>query len=125
MQEALELFTGDQFPQQLFLDLWRDRLGLHKLASNAFADPELLFLALNVAIFDAHFAAISTMQNVEYLAQGGGLGAARPAGTELAVEVTKRKVVGFDVQLGMVKQGHGVQRIDIGDQMPAHAVGIY
>ncbi len=57
------------FQSSCFLTSTGNRLRLDKLAANLFANPDLLFLALNVAVLDADLAAISALQNVENLAQ--------------------------------------------------------
>src|SRR5258707_194099 len=79
-QEALELLRRDQFPKQLFLDGSGNRFGIHELPADALADPDLFFLALDMPIFDADFAAISALQNIENLAQGRAFRAAQAPG---------------------------------------------
>src|SRR5260370_33860164 len=64
VQKALELLGGNQFPKNLFLNFNGDWLAINKLAANLFAQPEVFFLALNVAILGSAFSARVTMQNV-------------------------------------------------------------
>ena len=71
VQKTFKLFRRNQFPQKLFLHFNWNWLRLDKLLANLLANPKLLFLALNVAIFDADFAAVSAAQDVENLAQSG------------------------------------------------------
>src|SRR5260370_39984272 len=125
VQKALELLGGNQFPKNLFLNFNGDWLGINQLAAYLFAQPEFFFLALNVAILDADFAAVCTLQNVQNLAQRRRLSSAQPAGNEQSIEIPNRKVVSFDVQLGLIEQRHRVQRIDVGDQMAADSISIY
>jgi hypothetical protein len=50
-------------------------------------------------------------------------GFAQAAGEELAVQIPDGEAVGFRVELGVVA-GLGAQRVEIGDQVAAHAVGV-
>ena len=124
VQKAFELFRRDQFPKQLLLDLDRNRFRLDKLAAYLIAHPELFFLALNVPILDADFAAIGALQNVENLAQRGAVSARQSVGNEFAIEIPNRKSVSFNIEFRMIEHRHRVQRIDVGDQVAAHAIGI-
>src|SRR2546423_5081435 len=97
---------------------------MNKLDANLLAQPKLFFLALNVTIFSAYLAAVCALKNAEYLAQRPGLSAAHAAGDEDAIEVPNRQAVRLDVELGMIEQRHSVQRIDVGHEVPAHAISI-
>ena len=130
VQEVLELFGVDQM-------CWRMRRRVsrssgHWLASrlHALLQPALLLGHLDVHVLAADFAAVGLAQGFQNLAQGGdGLGAAladglaEPAGEEFAVEIPDGEAVGFGVEFGMVA-GLGAERIEIGDQVAAHAVGV-
>src|ERR1041384_6317219 len=124
VQEFLELLSRNQLPKNSFLDFDVDGFGLNKLDANLLAQPELFFFALNVTIFGADLAAVCALQNVEDLAQRSTLSSAQAAGNENAIEVPNRQAVGLDVELGMIEQRHRVQRIDIGHEVPAHAISI-
>ena len=53
VQKAFELFRRDQFPKQTLLHFDWERLWLDQLTSDFVRESSLLFLALNVAIFNA------------------------------------------------------------------------
>src|SRR5713226_7291742 len=125
VEKALELLGGNQFPKNLFLDFDGDWLGLNQFATNLLAQPEFFFLALNVTILDADFAAVGALQNVQNLAQRRRLSSAQPAGDEQSIEIPNRQIVSLDVQLGVIQKGHRVQGIDVGDQVAAHSISIY
>src|ERR1043166_290819 len=97
---------------------------MDELLPNPFAQPEFFFLSLNVPVLCPDFAAVSTLQNIQNLSQRRGLRASETARDEQTIQVPNRKVLGFDVQLGMVKQRHRVQRIDVGDQMAPDAISV-
>ena len=124
VEKTFELLGRDQFPEDSLLDFDRNRFGIDKLATNLFAHPDLFFFALNVAVLDADLAAIGALQDVENFAQRRAFRVGQAAGNEHSIEIPDRQTVRFDVQLGMIKQRHRVQRIDVGDQVPAHAIGI-
>ncbi len=50
--------------------------------------------------------------------------AGQAAGDELAIEIPDRQAVSFDIEFRMIEHRHRVQRIDVGDQMAAHAIGV-
>src|SRR5258708_36050576 len=125
VQKALELLGRYQFPENLFLDFDGDWFRMNQLAPDLLAQPKLFFLALNVAILDADFAAVRALQNIQNLAQRRGLSPAQPAGNEQSIEIPNRKVVRFDVQLRVIEQRHRVQRIDVRDQAAADSISIY
>src|SRR5438128_7716188 len=124
VQKSLELFRRNQFPKNLLLDFDRYRLGTNKLAPDLFPYPELLSLALNMAIFGADFPAISALKNIQDLAQSCAFGSCQTASDKNSIQVPDRQVVSFHVQLRVVEHRHGMQRIDIGDQVSPHAIGI-
>src|SRR5205085_3395265 len=124
VQETLELFRFDELCQQLLFDLRRNRFGIDELNADAITYPKLLLFALNVAILDADLAAIGAAQDVQNLAQGRALFAAQAARDELAIQVPDRQAVSFNVQLWVILHGQRVQRIDVCDQMSAHAIRI-
>ncbi len=109
----------------MLLDLDRDRLGLDKFTAYLVSNPKFFFLALDVPILDADLAAISALQNVENFAQRGAVGARQSIGYEFAIKIPNRQSVSFDVQFRMVEHWHGMQRVDVGDQVAAHAIRIY
>src|SRR6185369_1171228 len=97
---------------------------MHELAPNLLAQPKLLFLALNVAIFGADLTAISALQDVENLAQRRCLSSTQSAGDENSIEIPNRQSVSFDVEFRVIQQRHRVQRIDVSRQVAAHTIRI-
>ena len=124
-----ELFGRDQVAQdaQARFAVERPVVGLRL---HALLQPALLLGHLDVHVLAADFAAVGLAQGFQDFAQRGDrLGAAfadgfaQAAGEEFAVEVPDGEAVGFRVELGMVA-GLGAQRVEIGDQVAAHAVGV-
>ena len=109
----------------MLLDLDRNRLRFNQLAAYLISYPKFFFLALDVPILDADFAAIGALQNVENLAQRGAVSARQSVGYEFAIEIPNCKSVSFNIEFRMVKHRHRVQRVDIGNQVAAHAISIY
>src|ERR1035437_3673659 len=104
-------------------------LGLHALLQ-----PALLLRHLDIHVLAADFAAIGLAQGLQDFAQGGdGLRRAlvarkaprfgEAAGEKFAVQIPDGEAVGFGVEFGVVA-GFGAQRVEIGDQVAAHAVGV-
>src|SRR6185503_8037664 len=124
MQETLKLLGGNEFPKQSLFNFDRNRFRLNKLAPDLFADPEFFFLALDVTIFNADLAAISTLKNVEHFAQRHAVAISKTVDDERAIEIPDRQAVSLDVEFRMVKQRQCVQRIDVRDQMAADAVRV-
>src|ERR1019366_3907815 len=104
-------------------------LGLHALLQ-----PALLLRHLDIHVLAADFAAIGLAQGLQDFAQGrhrfGCAFVARKAprfgeaaGEEFAVQIPDGEAVGFGVEFGVVA-GFGAQRVEIGDQVAAHAVGV-
>ena len=129
VQEMLELFGGDEVAQdaQARFAVERPVVGFRL---HALLQPALLLGHLDVHVLAADFAAVGLAQRLQDLAQrGDGLvaaladGFAQAAGEEFAVQVPDGEAVGFGVELGMVA-GLGAQRVEIGDQVAAHAVGV-
>ena len=112
------------FQRIRFLDFRVDRIRVHEFAANLLAQPDLFFFALNVPVFGADFAAVRALKNVQNLAQRGLFSAAQTASDEDAIEIPDRQAVGFDVEFRMIEQRQRVQRIDVGNEVSAHAIGV-
>src|SRR6185437_2628346 len=124
IQKPLKLFGGNELPENALLNFRVDRIGMHELAANLLAQPKLLFLALNVTILGADLAAVGALENVEDLSQGRSFRPAEAARDEYSIQIPNRQSVGFDVEFGMIKQRHRMQRIDVRRQMATHAIRI-
>ena len=124
IQKTLELLRGNQFPKDSLLHLGIDWFGMNELAANLLAQPELFFLALNVPVFGADFAAIRAQEDVEDLAQRRCFCSGQSARNEQPIEIPNRQAICLNVQFGMIKQRHCMQWIDVGDQVAAHSVSI-
>jgi len=97
---------------------------MDELTPDLLAQPEFFFLALNMAILGGDLATIRALQNVQDFPQRCRLSSAQPAGDEQPIQVPDSEPVSFNVELLVIEHRHGVQRIYVGDQMTAHAIGI-
>ena len=129
VQEMFELFARHQAAQdaQARLAVERPVVGLRL---HALLQPALLLRHLDVHVLAADFAAVGLAQRLQDFAQRGDRfgraladGFAQAAGEEFAVEIPDGEAVGLRVEFGMVA-GFGAQRVEIGDQVAAHAVGV-
>src|SRR6185369_15769252 len=111
-----------QFPKQALLHVDRERLRFDKLLPDLFANPLLLFFALNVPVFDADLSAISALQNVENLSQGSALTIGEAVRYEFAIEIPDGQAIGLDVELGMIEKRQRVKRIGVGNQVTTNSV---
>ena len=95
-------------------------LGRHAL--DLLLDPALLLRVLDVHVLDADRAAVGVAQHVEDVAERHALAPAEAAGEELAVEVPDREPVGGRVELDRHVGLLPAERVEVGDQVAAHAV---
>ena len=91
---------------------------------DVFLDPALLVGLLDVHVLDADRAAVRVAQHAENVAQRHGFVAGEPVGVELAVEVPHREAVRRRVELGVHVRLFRRQRIEVGDQVAAHAIHV-
>jgi hypothetical protein len=121
VQEALEALGLDHLLEHALLAREVER---RVVARRLHPVPQPL-LALGVGdvhVLDADRAAVGLAQPVEDLAQRGAIAfALEAAGHELAVEVPERQAVGGRVQVA-VRRPVAVERVEVGHQVPAHAV---
>ena len=99
------------------------RVGLGVRALDPVLDPLALLGVLDVHVLDADRAAVGVAQDAEDVAQLHERLAAEAAGRELAVEVPQRQAVGDDVEVGVAALVV-LQRVGVGHQVAAHAVGV-
>ncbi len=127
MQEVLELFGLDDA-----LERAQARCGVERPAIagrlHAELQPALLLGNLDVHELASDFSAVGLAQRFENFAQGGDalrLVVVRHerAGEEFAVEVPDGEAVGGRIEFGMV-DGFLAERIEVGDQVAAHAIGV-
>src|SRR5688500_479864 len=123
VKELFELFSFDQFLQQLQPRLRRKRYCVDELRPHLSTYPILLFLTLDVPVFNTYLSAIRAAKDIEDSPQREGFLAVQTAGYEFAVEVPNGQSEMLKVELRRVMSRH-VQRIDIGKQMSAGAVGV-
>ena len=129
VQEALERLGGVQLVEDVAL-LVLGRLG--RRALDLRLDPGLADRVGDVHVLDAERAAVRVAQHPEDVAEWPALGVGvaghgeltEPAGLELAVEVPDRQAVGGGVELGVYLDVGGGERVQVGDQVAAHAVGV-
>ena len=121
VQEALEHLGRVEAVEDvaLLVEVERDGLSLDVLL-----DPALLLGILDVHVLDAERAAVRVPQHVEDVLEGGGLAAGQPVGHELTGQVPDGQAVGQRVELGVDVGRLGVERVEVGDEMPAHPVHV-
>ncbi len=103
----------------LLLDVERGRLTLDMLL-----DPTLLLGILDVHVLDGQGAAVGVAQDVEDLVEGGDLAPCQAVGDELARQVPDGEAVRQRVEFGVDVRGLGVERVEVGDEVPAHPVHV-
>ena len=121
VQEALEHLGRVEAVEDvaLLLEVERDGLTLDVLL-----DPALLLGILDVHVLDAQGAAVRVAQHVEDVLEGGRLAARQPVGHELTRQVPDGEAVGQRVELGVDVRRLGIERVEVGDQVPAHPVHV-
>ncbi len=92
---------------------------------DALLQPLLLLGLEDVGVLDADVAAVRVAQQAEHVAQLLVLGAGEPVDLEHPVQVPQRQAVRGDVEVGVAAEPALVQpqRVDVGHQVPAVAVG--
>ncbi len=100
------------------------RLDHHAGPFDLALDPGLLHRLLDVHVLDADRAAVRVAQQVQQGAQSHAVLTADAVGQELAVEVPDGQAVGLRRQLGMHVRLFGGQRIEIGDEVASHPMGV-
>ncbi len=106
--------------------MWRCSSGSSAIAGpfDLALDPRLLGRLLDVHVLDADRAAVGVAQQVQQVAERHAVAPADAVGQELAVEVPDGQPVGLGRQLGVHDRVLGGQRVEIGDQVAADAVGV-
>ena len=127
-EELLERLGGVEPVQDVALVL-DGQLGGSAL--DLLLDPALLLGLLDVHVLDADRAAVRVAQDVQQVAErqaaraaDRGVDADVAAGEELAVQVPDGQAVGGRVELGVHLRRLGRQRVEVRDQVPAHAVHV-
>ena len=122
LQEGLERLGGVQLGQDVLL-LRDGRLLVLDL--DALLQPLLLLGLEDVGVLDADVAAVRVAQQAEHVAQLLVLRAGEAVDLEHPVQVPQRQAVGGDVEVGVAAEPALVQpqRVDVGHQVPAVAVG--
>ena len=129
VQEMFELFARHHTAQDAHAGLAVER-PVVGLRLHALLQPALLLRHLNVHVLAADFAAVGLAQRLQDFAQrrhrfGRAFAdrLAEAAGEEFAIQIPDGEAVGFGVEFGVVA-GFGAERVEIGDQVAAHAVGV-
>ena len=122
-EEALELFGRDELHEDALADVGGQGLGGGR-GGDVRADPVFFFRARDVAVFGADLAAVHAAHERDDVAQGHPVSALEPARVEIAVEIPDRQPVGRKLELGMLGDHAGAERIDVGEQMAPHAVRV-
>ena len=92
---------------------------------NAFLQPLLLIGLENVGVLDADMTAVRVAQQSQNVAQLLVLAAGETVDLELAVQIPQRQAMAVHIEVGVAAEPSLVepQRIDVGHQMAAVAVG--
>ena len=130
VQEVLELFGRDEAFENAAPRGGVERPGVGGRL-HALLQPALLLRYLYVHVLAADLAAVGLAHRLENLAQrrhrlrraAAAHRFTERAGDEFAVEVPDGEAVIGRIEFGVVA-GLGAQRIEVRDQVPAHAVGI-
>ena len=123
VQEVLEALGLQQPHQHALLQLARKRpeVGqrLHPLLQ-----PALFLGMLDVHILAAQPPAVGLAQRVEdHSKRRDSRASGQRAGDKIALQIPDSQAVGGGVELGVILR-RGAQRIEVGDQVAAHAVGV-
>ena len=121
VQEPLERLGGVETVQDVAL-LDGGEGGGH--AFDVLLDPLLLLGILDVHVLDTQRAAVGIAQDVERVAQRDRVPPGQPVDHELTVQVPQGQAVGGGIELGVQRPRLGGERVEIGDQMTAHAVHV-
>ncbi len=122
LQERLERLSRIELGQDVLL-LGDRRLLVLDL--DAFLQPLLLFGFEDVGVLDTDVTAVGVAQQPEHVAQLLVLGAPEAVDLELAVQVPQRQAMRVHIEVGVAAEAGLVQpqRVDVGHQMAAVAVG--
>ena len=122
LQERFERFGGVQLAQDVLL-LGHRRLVVFDL--DPLLQPLLLFGLEDVGVLDADVAAVRVAQHAEHVAQLLVFRAGEAVDLEHPIQVPQRQAVGEHVEVGVAAEPGLVQpqRIDVGHQVAAVAVG--
>src|SRR5262249_23089435 len=94
------------------------------VAFDAVAYPLLLLIALNVTALGPDLAAVVFDQHRPNFAERRFVLSAEAVREELTVEVPDREAVSLGFEFGVFVNRDHVERIDVRDQMAAHAIGV-
>ena len=122
VQEPLERLGRVEPAEDLDLVVVVD-LGVRAL--DVLLDPVLLIGLLDVHVLDADRARVRVAQHAEDVAELHHRLAGEPAGGELAVEVPDREAPVDRVELGVRVRLLQAERIEVRDQVAAHAVHVH
>ena len=121
VQEALEDLGGVQPVEQVSL-LGLVEVGRHAL--HVLLDPALLGRVLDVHVLDAEGPAVGLAEQLEDLVEGGRLQPGQAVGQEGPGQVPDGEAVGGRVELGVEVDRLDVEGVEVGHQVPAHAVHV-
>ncbi len=122
VEKALEGLGLDQLVEDRLLAL-RGEAHLLVQPLDALLDPAALLGVGDVHVFGADMLAIGPPQNVEDLAERGEFEPERAADEDGAVVIGLGEAVGLGLELGMLAPLGELERIELGDEMAAGAVG--
>ena len=122
VEEALEVLGLDELLEDRLLALRREA-DLVVGAFDAVLDPGALLGVGDMHVLGADMAGIGALQDVEHLAKRAEFEPERAAEIDRAVVVGLGEAVGLGLELGMLAAGDEFERVELGGEMAAGAVG--
>src|SRR5579883_1209155 len=122
IEKALERLGDGQALENGALAL-AGEFGLVARHLDAPLDPLALLELLHMHVLDADMAAISGLQRLQDLAQGRGLKAEHAVDEDRPVVIGLGEAIGRGIEIGVIGPAHEAERIEIGDEVAAHAIG--
>src|SRR5260370_38039665 len=122
VEEALEHLGLGQALQDGALAL-AGEFGLVARHLDARLDPLALLELLHVHVLDADMAAIGRLEGVEDLAQRRRLEAEHAVDEDRPVVIRRSEAVGLGIERGMLGHADEAERVEIGEEMAAYAIG--
>ncbi|QTK80393.1 hypothetical protein AT6N2_C2847 [Agrobacterium tumefaciens] len=123
VEELFVTFGFDQLRQDCLLAFGCKGNALIR-AFDTFLNPGLFFRAGHMHEFDADGGAVGALQNIDHLAHGRIFEAEHVIDKDLAVVIAFLEAVGLRRELVVILDGNGnAERVELGMQVAAHAVG--
>ncbi len=122
VDEALEAFRLDELVEDRLL-AHRGEIDALVRAFDALLDPRLLFRIGDVHELDAERRTVGAPENRQHLGDGGEFQPEHVIEEDASAEIGLGETVGAGVELALRRQFRHAERIEIGVEMAAHAIG--